>query len=64
VRIFDLQGKALATLANSSMSAGVYRVRWNGKTEDGRDLSSGVYFVSVENAGSHSRGSARIIMMK
>jgi hypothetical protein len=62
VRIFDLQGKAVATLVNSTMSPGVYRVRWNGKTDDGRDLSSGVYFASVANARSH--GSARIMMVK
>lgn len=62
VRIFDLQGKAVATLVRETISAGVYRVRWNGKTDDGRDLSSGVYFASVESAG--SRGSARLMMIK
>jgi hypothetical protein len=62
VRIFDLQGRAVATLVRETISAGVYRVRWNGKTDDGRDLSSGVYFAGVENAG--SRGSARLMMIK
>jgi hypothetical protein len=62
VRIFDLQGKAVATLVKDIMSAGVYRVRWNGKTDDGRDLSSGVYFARVESGG--SRGSARLMMIK
>ena len=62
VRIFDLQGRALATLVRDTMSAGVYRVRWNGKTDDGRELSTGVYFASVASAGSH--GSARLMMVK
>ena len=62
VRIFDLQGKIVATLVRESKSAGVYRVPWNGKADDGRDLSSGVYFVRVE--ASDSFGSARLMLMK
>ena len=62
VRIFDLQGRKVATLVNESLSAGVYRVRWNGKSDEGRDLSSGVYFARVEFA--RSRASARLMLVK
>lgn len=62
VRIFDLQGKRVATLVNEALGAGVYRVRWNGKSDDGRDLSSGVYFASVES--NRSRDSARLMIVK
>lgn len=62
VRVYDLQGKAVATLAQEEMAAGVYRVRWDGRAEDGRELSSGVYFVSVESG--RSRASARLTMIK
>ncbi len=62
LRIFDLQGKRVATLVDEAITAGVYRVRWNGKTDDGRDLSSGVYFARVESA--KSRDSARLMMIK
>lgn len=62
VRIFDLQGKQVATLVNESLGAGVYRVRWTGKADDGRSLSSGVYFAQVVSA--HSRDSARLMMVK
>jgi len=62
VRIFDLQGRKVATLVNEALSAGVYRVRWNGKSDEGRDLSSGVYFARVEFA--RSRASARLLLVK
>ncbi len=62
VRIFDLQGRKVATLVNEALSAGVYRVRWNGKSDEGRDLSSGVYFVRAEFA--RSRASARLMLVK
>jgi hypothetical protein len=44
------------------MAAGVYRVRWNGKSDDGRALASGVYFARLEAAG--SRDMARLMMLK
>jgi hypothetical protein len=45
-----------------TMAAGVYRVRWNGKSDDGRALSSGVYFARLEAAD--SRDVARLMMLK
>jgi hypothetical protein len=62
VRIYDLQGRLVSTLVNEALGAGVYRVRWNGKSDDGRDLSSGVYFARVES--SRSRASARLMMVR
>ena len=31
------------------MKAGTYRMKWNGTTEAGHDVSSGVYFYSLES---------------
>jgi hypothetical protein len=62
VRVFDLRGRHVATLVDEAMGAGVYRVRWNGKAQDGRDLSSGVYFAQVMSA--NTRDSARLMIVK
>lgn len=62
LRIHDVQGRAVATLVHDTLPAGVYRVRWNGKSGNGRTLSSGVYYTVVESA--KSRGSARLLMLK
>jgi hypothetical protein len=52
----------VATVLKDTMAAGVYRVRWNGKSDDGRALSSGVYFARLEAAD--SRDVARLMMLK
>jgi hypothetical protein len=62
VRIFDIQGKHVATLIDKSMSAGVYRVAWNGKSDRGGDLGSGVYFAQIQSGA--SRQSVRLTMLK
>jgi hypothetical protein len=45
-----------------SLSAGVYRVRWDGTSDEGRTLSSGVYFARLESPG--GRDSKRLLMIK
>jgi hypothetical protein len=62
LRIYDLHGRAVATLVRETMAAGLYRARWDGKTDEGSDLSSGIYFAQVECAG--SRGSARLMLVR
>ena len=62
VRILDVHGKAVATVVKESLAAGVYRVRWDGRSDDGRDLSSGVYFARLESPG--GRDSKRLLMIK
>lgn len=62
IRIYDLQGRTVAKLVNDTMTPGVYRIRWDGKAGDGRELSSGVYFALLE--ASKSRDSARLMMIK
>jgi len=62
VRVFDIQGRAVATLLNKSMAPGVYRVAWNGKTDAGGNLGSGVYFAQIQSGA--SRQSVRLTMLK
>ena len=47
VRIFDVAGRLVQTISRNAVQ-GVNEVRWNGKSSDGRDLASGVYFVKVK----------------
>lgn len=48
--VFDLTGRRVATIAHNNYEAGVHRLRWNGKTDNGNDLSSGVYLYRIETA--------------
>ena len=51
VVIYGLSGEVVATLVNQTMSAGNYRVTWNGRTDDGRSVASGVYFYHLQSEG-------------
>ena len=47
--IYNQLGQTVRTLADKRMKAGTYRMKWNGTTEAGHDVSSGVYFYSLES---------------
>ena len=49
LRIYNQLGQTVRTLADKRMKAGTYRMKWNGATEAGHDVSSGVYFYSLES---------------
>jgi hypothetical protein len=41
--VYNLAGQKLVQLVAGSREAGVHTVRWNGRSERGRELASGVY---------------------
>ena len=45
--IFNLLGERVATLVNKDMQAGKYTAKWNGRTDNGKILSSGIYFYKM-----------------
>ena len=62
VTIYDLLGRAVITLLDRPLSAGHYRLAWDGRGRQGRLASSGVYFVRVE-AMNHSI-SRKLVLLK
>ena len=45
--IFDVTGRLINTLVNNKLEAGLYSVEWNGKDQNGRLVSTGVYIIKV-----------------
>lgn len=45
--IFDALGKEMKQIFNGALAGGRFRYRWNGKTETGFSVPSGVYFVRL-----------------
>lgn len=43
LEVYNISGEKIKTLINSNYNSGDFRVRWNGKDEHDRDVSSGVY---------------------
>ncbi len=47
LRIYNLQGQLVRTLVDEQQSAGRHRVVWDGKTDAGASVSSGVYLYTI-----------------
>lgn len=47
VQIFDLLGRAVATLVDGELPPGPRRLRWTGVNDAGQPLASGVYFYRI-----------------
>ncbi|MBD3236521.1 MAG: S8 family serine peptidase, partial [Candidatus Eisenbacteria bacterium] len=48
--IFDTAGRLVRRLATGAQTAGVHRVSWDARGEDGRMVASGVYFLRLSTA--------------
>jgi subtilisin family serine protease len=62
LEIFNQKGQKVRSLVNSSMDAGEHRVVWNGTDDNGRAVSSGLYFYRLKS-GKYS-STRKMIMMK
>jgi len=51
LRVFDVRGAVVRTLRDEFMAAGRHTIRWDGRDDGGRSVSSGIYFVRFESAG-------------
>jgi hypothetical protein len=60
--IYDVAGKLVRTLINGHKPAGVDRAAWNGRDNNGRAVSSGVYFYRI-NAGEF-KSTKRMVLLK
>ena len=62
VRVFDVQGRHVRTLAVQRPHLGVNEVTWDGLQASGATAGSGVYFAEVEWAGLHDR--TKLVMIR
>ncbi len=51
MRVYDLGGRAVADLGSARLPEGRHQVTWDGRSDDGRTLGGGLYFIRVEGAG-------------
>jgi hypothetical protein len=47
LRIYSITGQLVKTLVNESQPAGYYNVKWNGKDDNGKEVSSGTYIYRI-----------------
>ncbi|MFH1844831.1 MAG: FlgD immunoglobulin-like domain containing protein [bacterium] len=62
LRIYDLGGGLIRTLADGSHESGVHTIQWNGRDGSGQALGSGIYLYRLD-AGLHSE-TRKLILAK
>ncbi|UCF77926.1 MAG: M6 family metalloprotease domain-containing protein [Candidatus Eiseniibacteriota bacterium] len=62
VRVFDVAGRAVAVLHDSSVPSGPHLLTWDGTDSEGRLVASGVYIVSLETP--EARYSRKVILLR
>ena len=45
--VFNLQGQLVKTIVNKHTQAGSYKVKWDGRNEQGNQMSSGIYIYKI-----------------
>lgn len=49
LRVLDMTGRTVATLASGLQQAGTYNLTWNLKNDAGSDLPNGIYLLEGNN---------------
>jgi hypothetical protein len=60
--IYDAAGRLVRTLEDGHKSAGRHAVTWDRKTDDGRSVNGGVYFIRFEQPGSEIVRKLMVVM--
>jgi len=48
IEVYNIKGQLVRYLVNELKNAGTYTVIWNGKDEQGENVSSGIYFYRMQ----------------
>ena len=51
ITVHDVSGRLVRAVASRRFAAGPHEVIWDGRDDAGREMASGIYFVSVRSAG-------------
>jgi len=51
IRIYNVQGQFIKTLLDEYQNPGIYSSTWNGKTDNGETVPSGMYFYRIDAGG-------------
>ena len=65
VKVYNIHGALVKTLANQRYEAGVHEVGWDGRNEVGAKVASAVYYAKVHsNVGGDESNSIRLVLAK
>jgi hypothetical protein len=61
LRIYDLLGREVRELVKDSQEPGFYRINWDGKNDQGKDVASGIYFYLLQT-GDRKEGKKMLLI--
>jgi WD40 repeat protein len=62
IEIFDMLGRKVRTLADKVFDAGFYTVTWDGRADNGEEISSGAYLYRLET--NEARVTRKMLMLR
>jgi subtilisin family serine protease len=62
IALYDLLGRKIKTLVNQTRSTGQYSINWDGTDDDGRKVSTGIYFGRI-TAGEKAKN-IKLLLLK
>ena len=62
IEIYNSKGQKVRTLVNDEKDAGYYNIAWNGKDDNGKPVSSGIFFYKFK-AGNKFTSTKKMILM-
>ena len=60
IRVFDLLGNEVYVMLDKYFTKGEYEVVWDGQNQNGKKITSGIYF--IEMAGKRERKVVKVIL--
>jgi hypothetical protein len=64
VRMYDVTGRLVRTLADRSFNAGEYDLAWDGADDAGNQVARGVYFARIEYATKGAAINGRVVVLR
>lgn len=64
IRMYDVTGRLVRTLADRSFNAGEYDLAWDGADDSGNQVARGVYFARIEYATKGGAINGRVVVLR
>ena len=61
IQVYDVHGRLIATLVDTSVDAGAHAIFWNAQDDKGSDVASGIYFIRMIAFGQETIRKALLI---
>jgi len=62
LKIYDILGREVRKLVNSSQKPGHYKINWDGRNNQGKEVASGIYFYELK-AGNY-KATRKLVLIK